>query len=205
MLDASASVPSAEWDRQVEAHAEALEHPTVQSAMRATGPVYVRVGQFSDTVEAITPWRLITADEGAFALAREVRAAARMSPGGTALGRAIATAHNWLDGRRECERHVIDVLTDGEADEAEAEAARDAAALDAVQVNALGVEAYGYAGDPVQWLRAHVVTPDGFAVFARDWRDVGGALRAKMVREIAGAGLQHYGYSVGSWTAGGGS
>jgi hypothetical protein len=184
LLDASASIPSDEWSRQVEAHAEALEHPAVQSAMRATGVVYVRVGQFSAGARAMTPWRRIV-DGHAYALARELRGAERMEATGTALGEAVETAHRWLDQREDCDRRVIDVLTDGEAAVVPVERARDAAAAAGIQVNALGVQAHGYAGDPAEWLRQHVITPDGFAVFARDWRAVGGALRAKMVREIA--------------------
>ena len=184
-LDASASVSFPNWDRQVEAHAEAFEHPEIRSLIRATGPIYVRAVQFSDTVQAVTPWVRLDGDDDAYAFARRMRGTERMSPGGTALGAVLTWGVATLADRPECDRHVIDVVTDGEADVVPVEAARDEAhALD-VQINALGIRAE-WQDDPVQWLRTHVITPSGFAVAAEDWRSIAIALRRKLIREIAG-------------------
>jgi Ca-activated chloride channel homolog len=184
-LDASASVSFPAWEQQIEAHAEAFEHPEIRSLIRATGPIYVRAAQFSDTVRAITPWVRLTSDDDAFAYARVLRGTERMSPGGTALGAVIRWGVATLADRPECERHVIDVVTDGEADVVPVEAARDEAAAADVQINALGIRGE-WQLDPREWLQTHVITPGGFAAAAEDWRSIAIALRRKLIREIAG-------------------
>jgi hypothetical protein len=184
-LDASASVSFPAWEQQVEAHAEAFEHPEIRSLIRATGPIYVRAAQFSDTVRAITPWVRIATDADAYAYARTLRGTERMQPGGTALGAVLRWGVATLADRPECERHVIDVVTDGEADVLPTEAARDEAAAADMQINALGIRTEWQA-DPREWLQTHVITPGGFAVAAEDWRSIAIALRRKLIREIAG-------------------
>jgi hypothetical protein len=108
-----------------------------------------------------------------------------MQPGGTALGAVLRWGVETLASRPECERHVIDVVTDGEADVVPVEQARDEAAAADVQINALGIRTEWQA-DPREWLQMHVITPGGFAVAAEDWRSIAIALRRKLIREIAG-------------------
>lgn len=181
LLDASASIDAYHWQQQIEAHAEALEHPQVQAAIRAAGPIRIRVEAFADRTSRMITWRQISTDADAFALARDIRAAGRPTTGGTNIGHAITYAIRTLDHMTDCERRVIDLVTDGDADAPSTESARDAATAAGITINALGIGALA-----ATWLRQHAQTTDGFTRQADDWRDVGAALRAKMVSEIAG-------------------
>jgi hypothetical protein len=85
-----------------------------------------------------------------------------------------------IDAGPRCERDVIDLVTDGEADPLSTEEARDEANRLGITINGLGIGPLA-----ATWLREHAQTQDGFTRQADDWRDVAPALRAKMIREIA--------------------
>jgi Mg-chelatase subunit ChlD len=181
LLDASASVRHDEWAQQVEAHAEAFEHPAVQAAIVAAGPIEVRVMVFSDHATPVTPWVPVATEADAYAFARELRGIQRGLAGGTNLGHAITAAAAAIAAGPRCERDVVDLVTDGEADAPSTAAARDAAAADGITINALAIGTE----QAEAWLREQAATPDGFVLRAADWREAARALRRKLVREIA--------------------
>lgn len=186
-LDASASVPPHAFDALQEGHAGAFEAPEVRRAIRASGPVAVRAWQFSGEALPLTPWRILATDDDAYAYARELRGAQRTLGGGTATGEALFRALEDL-ARAPCPDAdaVIDIATDGPANQGRGAAeARDAAAAAGVRVNVLAIETSE--GDPEPWVREHLITPDGFVIRVRGWRDVPRAIVRKISLELAAA------------------
>jgi hypothetical protein len=186
LLDASGSVDDLHWPQQIEAHAEAFEHPAVISAIAAAGPIVVRAAHYSDVLLPLTGWREISSAAEAHAFARELRGAERVLTGDTRTGEAIAAGVAMLSAGPGCDAAVIDLVTDGpeNAGRPTAQARDEAAAVD-VRINALGIATDR--GDPTDWLRENAETPGGFTVRAAGWWDMALALRRKIVREIAEA------------------
>jgi len=179
LLDASASIMQREWQTQIEAHAEALEHPAIQSAIQSTGTIMIYVEAFADHPINMIPWRTIKSKPDIESLASEIRESKRPTSGSTNVDTAIWSGISALEGK-DCDRLVIDLVTDGEAVGITTQFARDAAIERSITINGLGV-----GNEAAEWLRENAQTPDGFTRRADDWQDVSGALRAKMIKEIA--------------------
>jgi hypothetical protein len=179
LLDASASITTPQWQTQIEAHAEAFEYPAIQSAIQSTGTVMVHVDAFADYPVNMIPWRTIKTRQDIMSFASEIRESKRPISGSTNVDTAIWSGISALEGK-DCDRLVIDLVTDGEAVGITTQYARDAAIERGITINGLGV-----GQEAAEWLRENAQTPDGFTRQADDWQDVSGALRAKMIKEIA--------------------
>lgn len=182
LLDGSGSIRAPDWEAQVEGHAAAFEDPAIQRAIALGGPVAVAARVFDDATRPLTAWHLVATPAEARAFAASLRAAPRGGQGGTDIGRALTEAVASLP-TAPCtpDDQVIDLVTDGEADARSTAAARDAAIAAGVRINALGVGS----ATAADWLREHVVTPNGFVMAAEGWAEFATAIRRKVSLEIA--------------------
>jgi hypothetical protein len=183
LLDASGSIRPEEWRVQVEATAAGIEEPSVTRLIAREGGIALSAFAFSERATAMVPWRLLRNAEEAARFATELRAAPRGLALGTEIGLALEAALDALD-EAPCaaEQDIIDLATDGEADERPVLAARERAIERGVRINALGV------GSPeaAEWLRANAATPGGFVLNAEDWEAFPAAIRRKLSLELAG-------------------
>jgi hypothetical protein len=181
LLDASGSINATEWRQQLDGTADALADPRVVRVIeRGPGVAVTAIAFDTDTAE-ILPWRVARTGAEAAAVAAELRGAQRPLSGGTAIGAALDAARAALaEAPCAADELVVDLSTDGEDLPAETEAARDRATAEGIRVNAIGVGRESAA----EWLRAHAVTPGGFALSA-DWSGFAEAMVRKLVLEVA--------------------
>jgi Ca-activated chloride channel family protein len=183
LLDASASILPPEWRLQTQGHAAAFEDPAVHRAIARGEGVAVTALSFSDHAREMVGWRILRDGTDAAGFAEALREAPRGLPSGTDVGGALLVAMDRLEAAPcAAEQQVIDLATDGEANERRAQAARARAEERGVRINAIGV-ASAQAGD---WLRENAVTPGGFVMEAPDWPSFAVAIRRKVTLELAG-------------------
>lgn len=181
-MDASGSIFPSEWRAQVEHTADAIASDEFAEAIRRGGPVAVTAFAFADAPALIVEWRVLETPDDAQAFAARLRAAGRVTSGGTRIGPMLARAHEALNvAPCEPDRRVVDLSTDGEAPEAETAAARDAAQMDGVTINVISV---GMGARPDS-LRENAATADGFLIHAEDWSHYAALVRRKIILETA--------------------
>ncbi len=187
LLDASGSINQVEWQLQRDGTAEALADQAVTGVIERQGAVAVTAIAFAEATAPLVPWRVLRGAEDAAAFAAALRAAPRQLDGGTRIGHALEQAGRALD-EVPCaaEQEVVDVASDGGADERSTREARDALAARGVRVNALGVGTLPGL-EPADWLRDNAVTPGGFALSAEGWEGFARAMRRKLTMELASA------------------
>lgn len=156
LLDASGSISESDWALQRAGHAAALESAALTRAVERGGPIAVTALAFADAATPMLGWRVLRSAEDASRAAGALREAPRGIAGGTDIGGAIHAGLRAL-GEAPChaEAEVIDLVTDGEANEVRTREARGYAEMQGVRINALGV---GYAG-AADWLLDNAVTP----------------------------------------------
>jgi Ca-activated chloride channel homolog len=184
LLDSSASIAEAEWRLQLEGTADALADPRVARIVERGPGLAVTAIAFDTGTATLLPWRRASDAAGLRAAAASLRDAERTLRGGTSLAAALDAAREALaDAPCAAEMEVIDLSTDGEAPMGETESARDAAIAAGIRINAIGVAGHEQE-DPAGWLRAHAVTPGGFAI-AASWGSYAEAMVRKLVLEVA--------------------
>lgn len=196
-MDASGSIGEAEFLLQREGYAEALTSAPVIAAIRSKprGGVGIAViewgspGGSQTTVE----WRRVTDAASAQALAAALLAAPRTTQSYNAIGDAIHHASHLLrEGPFTAEQMVIDVSGDGPDMRSlrPSPVARDIVVRRGMVVNALAIAGPGTVtrgGEPLEehYRRDVMGGPGSFVITAEDRRDVGRALRAKLIREMS--------------------
>jgi uncharacterized protein YegL len=185
LLDSSGSINGAAWQTMVEAHADALADERIAHAMSAQGLTTVSVIVYDDTPRVVVPWRIVDVPEDAAAVAREVAGIRRPSNGSTQTGAALSFALRHFDAAPcEGERRVVDLVTDGPADDERRVAEAREAMIEAdVRLNVLAVQTYGV--DAAAWAREFAVTPGGFVMETPSWQEFAHALRRKLTWEIS--------------------
>jgi len=183
LLDASASILAAEWRLQAQGHAAAFEDPAVHRTIISGEGIAVTALAFSDDSSGMVGWRILREAADAEAFAAALRAAPRGASAGTDVGGALLSALEALSAAPcEAEQEVIDLVTDGEANELRTRQARAAAEARGVRINALGVGS----DEAADWLRENAATPGGFVMQAPDWAGFAAAIRRKVTLELAG-------------------
>lgn len=183
LLDASASVDDAAWRLMLNGHAEAFRTPAIVRAAEQDGLAVMAI-QYSDA-HTSTGWRVLRTAADAAAFAGLFHRMSRDHGGGTNTGRAMLAALDAMDAGPACEQHVIDVATDGPANDwDQVRIARERAQHLGVRVNALGIVTHADP-NPEHWLRAEVITADGFAIVAQGWGDFARAVARKLVMEVS--------------------
>lgn len=184
LLDSSASIDESQWRMQLDGTADALADPRVARIVERGPGLALAAIAFDTGTATLLPWRRARDAAGLREAAESLRGAERTLRGGTSLARALDAAREALaEAPCAAEMEVIDLSTDGEAPMAETESARDAATAAGIRINAIGVAGHEQE-DAAGWLRAHAVTPGGFAM-AATWRGYAEAMVRKLVLEVA--------------------
>lgn len=196
-MDASGSIDTGEFRLQREGLAEAFLHPAVLSAItggarRAIGVAMVEWGSPGGAATAVE-WMAVRDSASAAALAGAIRAAPRSRQSYNAIGDAIAHAAALIAAAPfRAEERVIDVAGDGPDMRSvlPAHEARDQAVERGITVNALAIEVSPVTrfGEPlrVHYEREVIGGPGAFVMVAETRADFARAMRAKLIREIAG-------------------
>lgn len=195
-VDASGSIDADEFALQREGIAEALAHPAVLAAIRskprrATGVAMVEWGS-PGGAETVVEWRRIADAASAEAVAAEFRDAPRSRQSFNAIGDALVHAGALLAAAPwPAAERTIDVSGDGPDMRSlmPAPAARDALVAQGVVINGLAIEAASNWRDgrlAALFERDVIGGPGAFVLRAEDRRDFARAMRAKLIREIAG-------------------
>lgn len=194
-VDCSYSVDEREFQLQARGLALGLIDPSVIEAIH-TGhhrAIAVTVVQWSSSVSQVLvlPWTVLADAASARAVAAQLQTMPRLThEGATSIAAAIDFGVALLDKLPVvAERRVIDISSDGRNNSGgNVRAARDAAVARGIIVNGLAilneVPTLNY------YFEQQVVGGDGaFVVVARSYDDFVGAIRRKLVREIAGERL----------------
>jgi len=187
--DVSASINNDRFKLQREGYADALRHPAVLAAIRATHHQRIAVtyvewsSEHNQTV--IVPWTIISNEQEAARVSAILYNAPRSSTNMTAVGAAINNALLLLEiCPFAADRRVIDVSGDGTTNEGVWPAIpRDRAQQQGVQINGIVIF-----GDPTPGLeehyREHVQTVDGFTMVSDNFDVFAYAIINKLIREI---------------------
>jgi len=175
-LDVSGSIRAEEFALMRDAHAAGLRYPPVVRAILAEGAA-VAVTQWATVPRVAIGWRVLRGAEDVARMAAEIAVMPRLASDGTNTGRAILHAAEMLLAAPCGDRQTIDLVTDGPGQD------DIAPALEAIQVQGITLNALAVR-DGAEWLRQVVPAP-GFVVVAEGFGDVEGALRRKLVMELA--------------------
>ena len=194
-LDVSSSISAAEYLLQVEGLAAAFRSPEVGEAIAGFAPrgIAVVVLQWASVGEQrrMVPWRWVRDGASAERFAAEIAGMRRIGHEGvTAIALAIERSRRLFGGNGfEGARRVIDVSGDGHSNQGPAVGpARRRAEADGITVNGLAIVNEQPRLD--EYYRRNVIAgPGAFVIEAADYDDFARAIRAKLVREIRGAGL----------------
>lgn len=184
LMDVSASIDDANWQKQRDGTADALAHPTVQGIVEALeGGITIQAMVFGGRAHVALPWRVARTSLDLDAFATDMKALQRRTEMATNTGHAIETALDQM-AQTPCTpaKKVIDLSTDGIDDKTTMEAARDKAQARGITVNAIGVGAYH---NLETFLRDSTITEDGFAIISEAWDDFARAILRKIRTEIA--------------------
>jgi len=195
-VDASGSIDPDEFTLQREGIAESVAHPAVLAAIRSQPRAAIGVAMIEwgspGGAELVVDWHRIGDAASAAVAARAMRDAPRSPQSYNAIGDALMLAGEvfgaapWPAAER-----TVDVSGDGPdiRSRVPAPQARDALVAAGVVINALAIEAGSNWRDgrlAALYERDVIGGPGAFVVTAGDRRDFARALRAKLVREIAG-------------------
>lgn len=196
-MDASGSIDADEFRLQREGLAHSITHPAVLAAIasRSRGAIAVAMVEWGSPGGAATAvnWMAVRDAASAAALAEAIRAAPRSRQSYNAIGDAIAHAAALIAvAPFRAEERVIDVAGDGPDMRSvlPAPEARDRAVERGITVNALAIEVSPVTrfGEPlrVHYEREVIGGPGAFVMVAETRADFARAMRAKLIREIAG-------------------
>lgn len=199
-VDVSRSVDAEEMEAQMRGYADAFRSPDLARGIErgAVGSVAVCLFTWSDSTlqEDLVPWTRIASAEDAAAFARAVDAAPRRTWLYTSVSGAMDHAGRLLArSPYEGTRRVVDISGDGVNNSGRPVAEARAALLEAgVVVNGLPVvdraplPGAGLARPLDEYYGDEVIGgPGAFLVVAEGFEAFGGAVRRKIVREIAAA------------------
>jgi hypothetical protein len=198
-VDASGSIDEAEFRLQRDGLADALASREVLEAIGsgAVGAIAVAMVEWGAPGGAATvvPWRRVEDAASAAALAAEIREAPRSPQSYNAIGDAIAHSQRLVASAPfRAPRAVIDLSGDGPDNRSlvPAPRARDAAVASGITVNALAIlGSQVERGEPLDrsYARDVIGGPGAFVAVARDRREFAPAILQKLIREIAGLGV----------------
>ncbi|WP_240790938.1 DUF1194 domain-containing protein [Roseomonas sp. AR75] len=195
-VDASGSIDPDEFTLQREGLAEAVSHPAVLSAIRSRprGAIGIAMVEWGSPGGAATvvEWQRVSDQASAESAAQAMRDAPRSRQSFNAIGDALMhagallQAAPWQAGER-----TVDVSGDGPDIRSlvPAPVARDTLVAQGVVVNGLAIEASSSWRDgrlSALYERDVIGGPGAFVVRAEDRRDFARAMRAKLIREVAG-------------------
>lgn len=196
-MDASGSIDADEFRLQREGLADSVTHPAILAAIasKPNGAIGIAMVEWGSPGGATTAvdWMAVRDAASARALAGAIIAAPRSRQSYNAIGDAIAHATALIAAAPfRSEDLVIDVAGDGPDIRSflPAPEARDAAVARGITVNGLAIEVAPVTrfGEPlrVHYERNVIGGPGAFVIVAETRADFARAMRAKLIREIAG-------------------
>ena len=198
-VDVSLSVTPRELDIQRRGYAEAIASPEVMTAIRAglLGRVAVTYIEWAGAgaQRILVDWTLIEREADARAFAERLRTAPGSSLRRTSISDALSFAAGLFDGNGYTGlRRVIDVSGDGPNNSGRPVVqARDAALARGIVINGLPLmtrEGYGGRWDledlDLYYTDCVIGGPGAFVIPVTSWDAFAGAVRRKLVLEIAG-------------------
>jgi len=196
-VDVSLSMDGAEQRAQRDGYVAALTHPAVLDAVARgrRGRIAVTYMEWGGPwlQRVIAPWTVIEGEADAAALAARLRAARLGAGRGTSIAGAIDAGVALLETAPPATRRVIDVSGDGPNNMGgPVTAARDRAAAAGVEVNGLPLMlgppdlVFSIAALDVYYQECVIAGPNAFVIPVTDARRFAGAIRQKLVLEIAG-------------------
>ena len=194
-VDVSSSISRDEYLLQVTGLAAAFRSPEVVAAIRNFAPrgIAVTLLQWASIRQErqTVPWRHLRDESSAQGFAAEIEGMRRIGHEGvTAIAAAILAARRLFAANGfEGARRVIDVSGDGPSNQGpEIGPVRRRVAGDGITINGLPIS--NEQPRLVDYYRRNVIAgPGAFVQEAADYTDFARAIRAKLVREISGAGL----------------
>ncbi|PWS34596.1 hypothetical protein DFH01_23980 [Falsiroseomonas bella] len=196
-VDASGSIDPDEFTLQREGLAEAIAHPAVLAAIRSRprGAIGIAMVEWGSPGGAATVvnWMRVGDRMSADAAAEAMLQAPRSRQSFNAIGDALLHARDLLAAAPwQATERTIDVSGDGPDIRSlvAAPIARDELVAGGVVVNGLAIEASSSWRDgrlAALYERDVIGGPGAFVVRAEDRRDFARAMRAKLIREVAGA------------------
>ena len=200
-LDVSGSVSGTEYQQQVDGLSAALNDPDVRSLILAgsNAPVMLAVYEWSSRNHqyVIQPWVRLDTEAALNSVIARITAHRPVRAGlKTALGTSMTFAAGLLDQQSDCWQLTIDVSGDGPNNIGPTpQQAYGLAGFERITINALVV------GDPIgsdvpgggqntddlrRYFEDEVIRgPQSFALVAFGYADYAGAMRAKLIRELA--------------------
>ncbi|TAD89093.1 MAG: DUF1194 domain-containing protein [Alphaproteobacteria bacterium] len=198
-VDVSRSVDAEEAELQRSGYVAAFRDPAVQAAIRggAFGRIAVLYLEWAgvEFQRVTVPWTVIHDAESALAFADRIAGADRVSWPWTSISTALTTATELLDHAPvEPMRKVIDISGDGANNQGiPLPLARERALAAGITINGLPVlnDRPNFGRPAESELDAYyeervIGGPGAFLVVAQDFSAFGQAIRAKLLREIAG-------------------
>lgn len=195
-VDASGSIDADEFALQRDGIAEAIRHPAVLAAIRSRplGAIGVAMVEWGSPGGAATvvPWMRVGDEASAVAAADAMRDAPRSRQSYNAIGDAILHAAALIAAAPwQANDRTIDVSGDGPdiRSRTPAPLARDRVVAEGIVVNGLAIEVgSNWRGGMLAaaYERDVIGGPGAFVMRAEDRRDFARALRAKLIREVAG-------------------
>lgn len=195
-VDASGSIDADEFALQREGIAEAIAHPAVLAAIRSKprGAIGVAMVEWGSPGGAATvvDWLRVADRASAEAAAEAMRAAPRSPQSFNAIGDAIIHSLALIEvAPWRAEERTIDVSGDGPdmRSRTPTPRAREMAVARGVIINGLAIEVGSNWRDgalAALYERDVIGGPGAFVMRAEDRRDFARAMRAKLIREVAG-------------------
>ncbi len=195
-VDASGSIDADEFALQRDGIAEAIAHPAVLAAIRSRplGAIGVAMVEWGSPGGAATvvDWMRVGDEASAAAAADAMRDAPRSRQSYNAIGDAILHAAALIEAAPwQANDRTIDVSGDGPdiRSRTPAPVARDRVVAQGIVVNGLAIEVgSNWRGGMLAaaYERDVIGGPGAFVLRAEDRRDFARALRAKLIREVAG-------------------
>jgi hypothetical protein len=196
-VDASGSIDPDEFTLQREGLAEAIAHPAVLAAIRSRPRAAIGIAMVEwaspGGAATVVDWMRVGDGASADAAAQTMLDAPRSRQSFNAIGDALLHARDLLAAAPwQAAERTIDVSGDGPdiRSVVAAPVARDELVAGGVVVNGLAIEASSSWRDgrlAALYERDVIGGPGAFVVRAEDRRDFARAMRAKLIREVAGA------------------
>ena len=186
IIDVSGSVSQGEFELQMTGTAQALLEPSVRDALLQEQAALTLI-QWSGASkqEILVPWTVMESQADLAGFSSQLLQATRVwQHYSTAIGSALAFAGDYFSEAPVCDRRVIDVSGDGEANEgSDVDAESDKLVAQGFVINAIAIE--GAEGGLTRYYKRHVIGgPGSFVLTASDYADYPRAIQRKLINEV---------------------
>lgn len=196
LMDNSGSIANKESELQRDATALALKSREIVSIIERREGIALTVIYFDFQGKTMIPWTFVQNQKDIEAFSKRLMSIDRPSSGTTNTGAAINYSIDKFESAPCGDEQVIDVSTDGTADDAENLAMARSRAMDNhIKINGLLVMAESSFGKSTDferavdanqmWMDEFLKTPTGFSMIINSWEDYPTAIKRKLNREMS--------------------